>query len=54
MFEKFRSWLNDLSYEFWQLRIMSDALEYGNSSEEVKSQLSANFDNHYKRERNQS
>lgn len=49
MLEKFRSWLNDLSYDFWQLRIMSDALEYDNSLEEVKSQLSANFDNHQRK-----
>ena len=52
MFEKIRSWLNDLNYRFWEMRIMSDALEYGNSTEEVKSQLSANFDNHDKKKGN--
>ena len=44
---KIKKILNDISYELWMTRIMSDAMEYDIDSKIVDSWLQANYENHY-------
>ncbi len=39
--------LNDISYDLWSTRIMSDAMEYDLDPQIVEAMLDANYKNHY-------
>ena len=45
--EHIKSMLNDLDYEMWNNRIMSDAIEFNQPLEEVEFYLKNNYLNHY-------
>ena len=47
LFSKIKAKLNDIDYNRWETRIMSDALEYHIEEDIVKKQLNANYKNHY-------
>lgn len=39
--------LNDISYNLWSIKIMSDAMEYDLDPQIVDAWLDANYKNHY-------
>ena len=44
---KIKKILNDISYNLWSTRIMSDAVEYDLDPQIVDAMLDANYKNHY-------
>lgn len=49
LFAKIKAIINDIDYECWNTRIMSDALEFDIDEDTVEKWLDANYRNHYER-----
>lgn len=49
LFTKIKAIINDIDYECWNTRIMSDALEFDIDENTVEKWLDANYKNHYER-----
>ena len=47
LFYKIKEKLNDIDYNRWETRIMSDALEFDIDEDTVEKWLDANYKNHY-------
>lgn len=47
LIKKIKAICNDISYNLWLTRIMSDAMEYDIEPNIVNSWLKANYENHY-------
>lgn len=45
--QKIIAYINDLDYKMWVIKIMSDAIEYGEEPEVVEYFLENNYKNHY-------
>ena len=50
LFTKIKAIINDIDYECWNTRIMSDALEFDIDENTVERWLDANYRNHYERD----
>ena len=45
--QKIKTYINDLDYTLWNIRIMSDAIEFSEDADTVNAFLEANYENHY-------
>ena len=50
LFTKIKAIINDIDYNRWETRIMSDALEFDIDEDTVEKWLDANYKNHYERD----